>query len=56
MPQPFTPPKYCPKCHTELVKDAWDEVVHLETAQEHCPELQHPDDEDWYFRQQTGGN
>lgn len=35
--QPFNPPKHCPKCRTELVKDMYDQTVHAETAQTQCP-------------------
>ena len=37
MPIPYTPPRYCPRCETELVKDMFDNVVHLWTATTHCP-------------------
>lgn len=37
MPHPFNPRRMCGKCHTELVKDAFGNVVHLETAQAECP-------------------
>lgn len=36
MPQPFRPAKYCPRCHTELVKDTWNQTVHLNTARTQC--------------------
>lgn len=44
MPHPFNPRRECPKCHTELVRDAFDDVVHLETAQTKCPVKETRDD------------